>query len=249
MVGAVTSPAELRAAATAEKLAEQFHDEYEALAPAYGYETREATRTPWDDLPPELKRLMVAVINTVVEPVLDTALTALEAAEQDLDEETQLRERLAGLLTRTANALKGSPPELMWHDWSDLPVVAGRLVAERDAAIQRAEVAEHESLIRAQERDANEAVADEAEARVEAAEQEVERLRAGWAPMKVEQLQAELATALDRVSQLTEALRKHYPTIAGHVVWLKQQRMDYREWGDVADDFFVALDSDSTEGK
>jgi len=32
-----------------------------------------------------------------------------------------LRNRMAGLLTRTANALKGEPEPLHLHDWSDLP--------------------------------------------------------------------------------------------------------------------------------
>lgn len=62
------------------------------------------------------------------------ALTALRAADElrdelvsvraDLDEYEVLLDRLSGLLTGVANALKGDPPPLVMHDWSDLPAVA-----------------------------------------------------------------------------------------------------------------------------
>lgn len=42
----------------------------------------------------------------------------------------QLRERMAQLLTDTAAALKGRPPPLTMHDWSDLPAVAAAVAAE-----------------------------------------------------------------------------------------------------------------------
>lgn len=45
--------------------------------------------------------------------------------------------RLGYLLTLTANALKGEPPALVWHDWSDLPKVALALV-ERCERLERA---------------------------------------------------------------------------------------------------------------
>lgn len=41
-----------------------------------------------------------------------------------LAEDTALRERMSDLLTRTADALKGSPGPLRLHDWSNLPEVA-----------------------------------------------------------------------------------------------------------------------------
>lgn len=44
------------------------------------------------------------------------------------DEDDALRSRLASLLTRTANALKGEPEPLHQHDWSDLPDVAARAI-------------------------------------------------------------------------------------------------------------------------
>lgn len=50
----------------------------------------------------------------------------------ELEEESNLRECLGSLLEGTANALKGEPPELTRHDWSDLPKVAAAVVAERD---------------------------------------------------------------------------------------------------------------------
>lgn len=54
--------------------------------------------------------------------------------EQDetLDELHQLNGKMSMILTKTANALKGAPGELMSHDWSDLPRAA---VAMRAALI------------------------------------------------------------------------------------------------------------------
>lgn len=46
---------------SAEKLAKEFHETYERLAPEFGYETRKETRVKWEDLPENNKRLMVAV--------------------------------------------------------------------------------------------------------------------------------------------------------------------------------------------
>jgi hypothetical protein len=46
---------------TAEQLAQRFHETYERLAPSYGYSTRKASSVPWDDVPENNKRLMVAV--------------------------------------------------------------------------------------------------------------------------------------------------------------------------------------------
>lgn len=45
------------------------------------------------------------------------------------DESIALRDRMADLLTRTANALKGEPGPLSSHDWSDLPEVAAEIVS------------------------------------------------------------------------------------------------------------------------
>lgn len=52
---------------------------------------------------------------------------------EDQHELDQLLGRMSGLLHRTANALKGEPDELTWHDWSDLPAVAKALVQELDS--------------------------------------------------------------------------------------------------------------------
>ncbi len=46
---------------SAEDLARRFHETYERLAPRYGYETREASRTSWTNVPEKNKRLMIAV--------------------------------------------------------------------------------------------------------------------------------------------------------------------------------------------
>lgn len=45
----------------AELLAMAFHETYERLAPEHGYETREASAKPWDDVPASNRALMCAV--------------------------------------------------------------------------------------------------------------------------------------------------------------------------------------------
>jgi hypothetical protein len=49
------------------------------------------------------------------------------------------------LLKGVCDALKGPPPPLVSYDWSDLPAVAARIVAERDTAV--AEVARLSALL------------------------------------------------------------------------------------------------------
>ena len=56
---------------------------------------------------------------------IDAAIEMIESAEED----RALCDKLAGILTRTANVLKGEPKPLHRHSWHDLPEVAQRLVA------------------------------------------------------------------------------------------------------------------------
>jgi hypothetical protein len=45
----------------AEQLAQRFHETYERLAPAFGYETRKESARPWAEVPEQNRRLMIAV--------------------------------------------------------------------------------------------------------------------------------------------------------------------------------------------
>ena len=56
---------------------------------------------------------------------IDAAVEMIESAEED----RALCDKLADILTRTANVLKGEPKPLHRHSWHDLPNVAQRLVA------------------------------------------------------------------------------------------------------------------------
>ena len=55
---------------------------------------------------------------------IDAAVEMIDAAEED----RALCDKLAGILTRTANVLKGEPKPLHRHSWHDLPDAAQRLV-------------------------------------------------------------------------------------------------------------------------
>lgn len=47
-------------------IARWFHEEYEHLAPMYGWHTQEASRVAWDDLPDNQRRLMVHVVGNML---------------------------------------------------------------------------------------------------------------------------------------------------------------------------------------
>jgi hypothetical protein len=51
---------------TAEELAQLFHETYERLTPEYQYETREESAVPWDEVPDDNKRLMIATCAEVL---------------------------------------------------------------------------------------------------------------------------------------------------------------------------------------
>lgn len=63
---------------TNEQIAQLFHEQYELLAPSFSYSTREESRKPWADVPPENKALMIAVCGKVRE-----SLQAASIAPQD----------------------------------------------------------------------------------------------------------------------------------------------------------------------
>ncbi len=54
----------------------------------------------------------------------------LQDAQAQAEETDALNFRLQDLLVNVANALKGPPPDLGWHDWSDLPTVAANLASK-----------------------------------------------------------------------------------------------------------------------
>lgn len=57
----------------AEEIAQAFHEAYEELAPAHGYETREASRKPWQEVPEQNRGLMVAVVQRLLDDGLIAA--------------------------------------------------------------------------------------------------------------------------------------------------------------------------------
>lgn len=49
-----------------ERIAAAFHDSYERLAPAFGYDTREASKLPWPQLNLQMRGLMCEVIRDLI---------------------------------------------------------------------------------------------------------------------------------------------------------------------------------------
>lgn len=54
----------------ADAIAQEFHRNYEQLAPNFGYETREESRTPWEQVPEQNKALMVATVRALLGRVI-----------------------------------------------------------------------------------------------------------------------------------------------------------------------------------
>lgn len=50
-----------------EYVTRMFHEAYERLAPEHGYETREASARPWEDVPAQNRGLMIAVVKLLVD--------------------------------------------------------------------------------------------------------------------------------------------------------------------------------------
>lgn len=50
----------------AEEVARMFHEAYEALAPDFGYATREASAKPWEEVPEKNRNLMIATVKEVL---------------------------------------------------------------------------------------------------------------------------------------------------------------------------------------
>lgn len=50
----------------AESIAQEFHEAYERLAPEFSYKTREASAVPWDEVPEDNKKLMIATVTDLL---------------------------------------------------------------------------------------------------------------------------------------------------------------------------------------
>jgi hypothetical protein len=51
----------------AEHVAREFHAEYEALAPLFGYRTRQESAKPWEEVPSHNRELMKATVTRLLE--------------------------------------------------------------------------------------------------------------------------------------------------------------------------------------
>jgi hypothetical protein len=52
--------------ASVEALACRFHELYESWAPSFGWETQQASRSAWEDVPANNRALMCAVVREVI---------------------------------------------------------------------------------------------------------------------------------------------------------------------------------------
>ena len=61
------SPATVAPHPRADQIAREFHEWYEALAPDFGYRTREESAVPWAEVPSANKALMRATVTRLLE--------------------------------------------------------------------------------------------------------------------------------------------------------------------------------------
>ena len=74
---------------------------------------------------------------TVMPPPSDGSMDAVQL-RAELAELQQLNDRMQSLLTRTAEALKGTPQPLHMHSWHDLPALAAAAVGDRNCLLAKA---------------------------------------------------------------------------------------------------------------
>tara|TARA_R110002126_G_scaffold36851_1_gene111735 strand:+ start:3864 stop:4346 length:483 start_codon:yes stop_codon:yes gene_type:complete len=84
-----------------DELAEKFHECYERLAPQFNYETTQASRTDWANVPENNKKLMRAVCKEVVADTI-TQLKATNKAQAN--EIKHLSKQYLELLSETSEA-------------------------------------------------------------------------------------------------------------------------------------------------
>lgn len=80
--------------AHSERLAQQFHEVYERLAPEYAYETREESRVAWIDVPPKNRELMIATVEEVMGGFFEQYQTLDEAHAHLMEQKALAEERL-----------------------------------------------------------------------------------------------------------------------------------------------------------
>lgn len=76
----------------AERVARMFHEAYERLAPQFSYSTRKASAVPWENVPENNRKLMVATVGEVLSAIADRleaqpvseAMTATNSGEDAL---------------------------------------------------------------------------------------------------------------------------------------------------------------------
>jgi predicted RNase H-like nuclease (RuvC/YqgF family) len=87
-----------------EQLAQRFHEAYEALAPGYGYKTREASAKPWLEVPLNNRELMAATVFRALRPTIDALTHRAEEAERQAIELSDKIDRLGKTCEQQAKA-------------------------------------------------------------------------------------------------------------------------------------------------
>lgn len=64
--------------------------------------------------------------------LIDALKAEVEALKAELREGDDLRERLAGILTRSVNVIRGEPEPMSLHSWHDLPELVEALKADAE---------------------------------------------------------------------------------------------------------------------
>lgn len=89
---------------TTEELARKMHETYERLAPQFGWETQKRSQKPWEEVPEENKKLMVAVISEVfteeaIKAHMPAVMNSVGAKRAEAETLSNLAQELRGFLT------------------------------------------------------------------------------------------------------------------------------------------------------
>jgi hypothetical protein len=119
----------------AEPWARLFHETYERLAPQFDYETRKESAKPWIDVPENNKRLMVAVVEHVLQLVTCQPAVPFIAATQPSAEPLSASEFYAQQYT----VGREDPPDMFKFSETYAAHRCAALEAERDDWKRKAE--------------------------------------------------------------------------------------------------------------
>ncbi len=115
-----------------ERIAKEFHQAYEELAPIFGYRTREESAKPWKDVPRQNQLLMIATVKALIEEDIIRFNDAAPGDPGDTERGALTRSNLARAQGLAESIAKARPYSINIDGFQD---VAAEIVALIESAL------------------------------------------------------------------------------------------------------------------